>query len=70
MRVQDVTPEYIKALQAAGFKFDIDEVIGAKIQDVTPEFIENARKHGFQNLTLQKLIQLKQMGILESHAEI
>ncbi|MGB6387650.1 MAG: M56 family metallopeptidase [Terriglobales bacterium] len=70
MRVQDVTPEYIKALQAAGFKFDIDDVIGAKVQDITPEFIEKARKHGFQNLTLQKLIQLKHMGILESPGEI
>jgi bla regulator protein blaR1 len=70
MRIQDVTPEYIKALQAAGFKLDVSEIIGAKIQDITPDFIDRARKHGFQNLTLQKLIQLKQMGILGSPAEI
>jgi hypothetical protein len=70
MRIQDVTPEYIKGLQAAGLKFDVDDVISAKIQGITKEFIESARKHGFQNLTLQKLIQLKQTGILESRAEI
>ncbi len=70
MRVQDVTPEYIKALQTAGFKFSVDDIIGAKVQDITPDFIERAIKHGFQNLTLQKLIELKQMGILESPGEI
>jgi beta-lactamase regulating signal transducer with metallopeptidase domain/uncharacterized protein YnzC (UPF0291/DUF896 family) len=70
MRVQDVTPEYIKALQTAGFKLDVSDIIGAKVQDITPEFIERARKHGFQNLTLQKLIQLKQMDVLESPADL
>jgi beta-lactamase regulating signal transducer with metallopeptidase domain len=70
MRIQDVTPEHIKGLQAAGFKFDVDDVIRAKIQDITKEFVERAVKHGFQNLTLQKLIQLKHMGILESPTDI
>jgi beta-lactamase regulating signal transducer with metallopeptidase domain len=70
MKVQDVTPEYIKALQAAGLKLDVNDVIGAKVQDVTPEFIEKARAHGFKDLSLQKLIQLKQLGILESKADI
>jgi hypothetical protein len=64
MKVQGVTPEYVKALQAAGFKdVDCDELIGAKVQGITPEFIEKARKHGFQNLTLDKLISLKQVDI-------
>ena len=60
MKVQGVTPEYVKSLQAAGFNdLDADEIIGAKVQGITPEFIEKARKHGFQNLTLDKLISLK-----------
>jgi hypothetical protein len=70
MKVQDVTPEYIKALQTAGFKVSVNEIISAKVQDVTPEFIDRAVKHGFKDLTLQKLIQLRQLGILDSKADL
>jgi beta-lactamase regulating signal transducer with metallopeptidase domain/uncharacterized protein YnzC (UPF0291/DUF896 family) len=70
MKVQDVTPEYVKALQSAGFKVGVGDIIGAKVQDVTPEFIERAKQHGFKDLTLQKLIQLRQLGILDSKADI
>jgi len=52
-------------MQAAGFKdLDCDELISAKVQGITPEFIERARKHGFQNLTLDKLMALKNADIL------
>jgi len=70
LRVQDVTPEYIKAFAAAGFKLGISDLISAKVQDITPEFIERAQKHGFKDLTLQKLIQLRQLGILDSKADL
>jgi len=70
MRVQNVTPEYIKGLQSAGLKFDVDDVVDAKVQGITKEFVESAVKHGFQNLTLQKLIQLKHMGIMDERGEI
>lgn len=70
MRVQDVTPEYIKALQSAGLSPSINDIISAKVQDVTPEFIERAKQHGFKDLSLQKLIRLRQLGILDSKADI
>ena len=70
MRVQGVTPKFIKTLQSAGFKPDVDEVIDAKVQGVTPEFIEQARKHGFQNLTIEKLIELKHIGVLDAKGDI
>jgi beta-lactamase regulating signal transducer with metallopeptidase domain len=70
MRIQGVTPDYVKGLQAAGFKFTVDEVIRAKIQNITQDFIQRAVKHGFQNLTLDKLIQLKNLGVLDSRADL
>jgi len=70
MKVQGVTAEFVKALQAAGFKPDVDEIIGAKVQGVTPEFIERVKQHGFKDLTLEKIIRLRELGILDSKAEL
>lgn len=70
MKVQDVTPEYIKALQAEGFHPSINDIINAKVQDVTPEFIARAKQHGFKDLSLEKIIRLRQLGILDSKADI
>jgi ketol-acid reductoisomerase len=51
-------------VQAAVLKdLTCDVLIGAKVMGVTPEFIEKAKKHGFQNLTLEKLIALKNADI-------
>ena len=66
MKVQGVTPAYLKELQSAGFKVDVDDAIGAKVQGVTPEFIAKVKSHGFKDLTLDKLIALKQTGVLDA----
>jgi hypothetical protein len=66
MKVQGITPAYLKELQAAGYKVDIDEAISAKVQGITPEFIAKARSHGFKDLTLEKLIELKHTGVLDA----
>jgi beta-lactamase regulating signal transducer with metallopeptidase domain len=65
MKVQGVTADYVKGLQAAGLKLDTNEVIGAKVQGITREFIEKARSHGFQNLTIDKLMALRNSGVLD-----
>ena len=65
LKVQGVNGDFIKGLQAAGFKPDVDEVVAAKVMGITPQFIELARNHGFKNLDLNKLIQLKHANVLE-----
>lgn len=65
MRVQSISPEYVKGLQAEGLKLDADELISAKVQGITPEFVEEVRKHGFTHLDLDKLLELKRVGIFE-----
>jgi beta-lactamase regulating signal transducer with metallopeptidase domain len=65
MKVQGVTADYVKSLQASGLKMDIDDIISAKVQGITPEFIARAKSHGFKDLTLEKLIELRQAGILD-----
>ena len=66
MKVQGVTPAYLKELQSAGFKVDVDDAIGAKVQGVTPEFIAKVKSHGFKDLTLDKLIALKEAGVFDA----
>jgi beta-lactamase regulating signal transducer with metallopeptidase domain len=69
MKVQGITAEYMKEMKAAGFKLDIDDAIGAKVQGVTPAFIQKARSYGFKDLTLEKIIRLKQSGVLDKQPE-
>jgi beta-lactamase regulating signal transducer with metallopeptidase domain len=65
MRVQSISAEYVKALQDEGLKLDADELISAKVQGITPEFVEEARKHGFTHLDLDRLLELKRVGIFQ-----
>jgi beta-lactamase regulating signal transducer with metallopeptidase domain len=65
MKVQGVTPEYVKGLQSAGLQLNAQTVVEAKVMGITPEFIERARKHGFQNLNMDKLLALKNAGVLD-----
>jgi hypothetical protein len=66
MKVQGVDAAYLKELQSAGFKVDIDGAIGAKVQGVTLEFIQKVHRHGFKDLTLEQLIALKRSGVLDA----
>ena len=73
LKIQGVTPDYVKAMRNSGlrdFKDDPDPYIGAKIQGITPEFLSGAMVHGFKDLDLGKVIQLKNLGILNSKGDI
>ncbi len=46
LKVQDVTPEYIRGLHQEGLHPDVDEIIAMRVQDVTPEYIHELRALG------------------------
>ncbi len=61
MKVQDVTPEYVRELQAQGLHPDAEKLIAMKVQDVTPEYVREWHQAGF-NPSENELIALKVQG--------
>ncbi len=49
MKVQDVTPEYVRELQAQGLHPDAEKLIAMKVQDVTPEYVRELASSWIQS---------------------
>ena len=68
MRVQGVTPEYARTIVQQYPGATAEDIVKTKIFNIDAAFIEQAKKHGFANLTLEKLVQLRISGIFDDES--
>lgn len=62
MKVQDVTPEYVRGMHELGLHPDVDGLVGMKVQGVTPEYVKELRSLGF-NPDVDEIIGMKVQGV-------
>ena len=65
MRVQGVTPEYAQAITKEFPGATAEDIVKTKIFNIDANFIASAKKHGFADLNLEKLVKLRISGILD-----
>jgi len=68
LRVQGVTPEYAQSIVRQYPGATVEDVIKTKIFNINSDFIAQAKAHGFTNLSLEKLVQLRISGILDDES--
>jgi beta-lactamase regulating signal transducer with metallopeptidase domain/uncharacterized protein YnzC (UPF0291/DUF896 family) len=61
LKIQDVTPEYVRGLREQGLQLDAEKLIAMRVQGITPEYIRELHQSGL-NPTEDQLIGLKVQG--------
>jgi beta-lactamase regulating signal transducer with metallopeptidase domain len=62
LKIQDVTPEYVRAMQELGLHPDADGFVALRVQGVTPEYIHDLRALGFTP-DADQIVALKVQGV-------
>lgn len=65
LRVHGVTPESAKATRQQFPDVTLDQLIQLHIFHIDAAFIASAKSHGFEHLTVDKLVKLRMSGLLD-----
>jgi beta-lactamase regulating signal transducer with metallopeptidase domain len=68
LRVQGVTPEFAKQLSQEYSDITVDKLVQAKIFHIDGDFVAQAKRHGFTNLTFDKLVKLRISGLMDDES--
>ena len=68
MRVQGITPDYAREIKKRFPSATGEDVIKTRIFRIDSAFIADAEKHGFKNLSLDKLVQLRISGLFDDES--
>src|SRR5258708_4842885 len=66
MKIQGVTPGYVKEMHEMGLQPTPDELVGMRVQGITPEYIREMRKFD-SNLNVDELIGMKVQGVTPAY---
>src|SRR6266567_64611 len=62
MKIQGVTPGYVKEIRELGLQPTPDELVGMRVQGITPEYVREMRKFD-SKLNIDELIGMKVQGV-------
>ena len=62
MKIQGVTPGYVKEIHELGLQPTPDELVGMRVQGITPEYVRDMRKFD-SKLNIDELIGMKVQGV-------
>jgi beta-lactamase regulating signal transducer with metallopeptidase domain len=65
LRIHGVTPEFAKTTKQQYPDVTVDQLAQLRIFHIDEAFIADAKRHGFDNLTIEKLVKLRISGLLD-----
>ncbi len=64
LRVHNVTPEYARTAKQQYPNVTLDQLVQLRIFHIDDAFLADAKRHGFNSLSIEKLVQLRISGVL------
>ena len=69
LRVQNVTPEFARATKQQFPDATVEQLVQLRIFHIDDAFMASAKSHGFDHLTIDKLVKLRISGLLDDSNE-